>query len=410
MPEKPSIQYAPAPARSEQFNPLVLLPTYNNARTLRDIVERSLAQHLPVLVVNDGATDDTANILNSFADRILTITHPHNLGKAAALASGFARARELAFTHTITLDTDAQLDPEQIPEFLAAAKTNPRSLIIGVRPDNLKSCPFGSLWGRRISNLFVWMESGQRVRDSQCGFRVYPLDFAQICRARAARFGFETEIITRAGWLGCDLVEIPAASRYLPPAERISHFRPWKDSLRALAMHARLFARAIAPIPHPSYGDHRTTILRFREWLSPARLWHSLRDDGVGRAELATALAVGAFIANLPIYPLQTIAAIFVARRLHLHPIAVVAGSQISTPPVNVALIGAAVAVGHAILHGKWLGFTTIHMSQFPWRTLVGPLLADWLVGSLIVGLLTSIAMFAISLGILRLVPQRQAP
>jgi uncharacterized protein (DUF2062 family) len=396
---------SPAP-----FNPVVLMPSYNNAQTLRDVVERALAQKLPVIVVNDGATDDTAKILESFGDRVIVVTHDRNRGKAAALASGFARAREMSFTHAITLDTDGQLDPEQIPKYLAAARANPRKLVIGVRPEGLKNCPLGSRWGRRISNFLVWMESGVRVGDSQCGYRVYPLDFVRLSRCKAGHFGFETEIITRAGWVGCGIIEVPAISRYLPPDQRVSHFRPWKDSCRAVGMHVRLVARAMCPWPHPVWDEGaRTMAMRLRDWLSPSRLWHSLRDDGVGRAELATALAVGAFIANLPIYPLQTIVALFVARRLHLHPIAVVAGSQISTPPVNLALIGAGIAVGHAVLHGEWIGFGGIKMSQLEWKSIVGPLLADWAVGGVIVGVVIAIAIFAISMGVLRMVPQRQA-
>jgi hypothetical protein len=148
------------------------------------------------------------------------------------------------FTHAVTIDTDGQLDPEEIPLLLAAAERSPESLIVGRRDPKGPGYPRKSRIGRSISNAFVRLESGVRVSDSQCGYRVYPLGLIRAVDCGAGHYGFETEIITRAGWAGCRVEEVTVTCRYLAPAERVSHFRPFRDTVRGVLMHFHLSARA----------------------------------------------------------------------------------------------------------------------------------------------------------------------
>ena len=90
-------------------------------------MRRVRALDLPLIVVNDGSTDETAAVLAAMSqsDRsIMVLTHPHNRGKAAALATGFAAASQAGYTHAVTIDTDGQLDPEQIPSLLSLARSH----------------------------------------------------------------------------------------------------------------------------------------------------------------------------------------------------------------------------------------------------------------------------------------------
>jgi len=234
----------------------VLMPTYNNAGTLGEVFDRVAALDLSgiatvgIVVVNDGSTDQTAAVLEACAidspgvTRVV-VTHPSNHGKAAALHSGFAEARRLGATHAATIDTDLQHDPEDIPRLIEVSMKAPDALVIGARGDDLEGMPARSLVGRRLSNLGVRLASGVRVTDSQSGLRVYPLSLVENVRCRSGRYGFETEIITRAGWLGRPTIEVPITSRYLPLERRVSHFRPWVDSLRCIAMHARLLGGSL---------------------------------------------------------------------------------------------------------------------------------------------------------------------
>src|SRR4051794_20824523 len=104
------------------LRPVVVAPTFNNAGTLGDVVGRCVALGLPAIVVNDGSTDGTEDLLREMAgESVIVVTHARNRGKAAALQTGFAVACERGFTHAVTIDTDAQLDPEEIPALLEAA-------------------------------------------------------------------------------------------------------------------------------------------------------------------------------------------------------------------------------------------------------------------------------------------------
>ena len=153
------------------------------------------------------------------------------------------------------------------------------------------------------------MESGVRVGDSQCGMRVYPLELVASVRCGAGRFGFETEIITRAGWASRPIIETPVRCRYFPKDKAVSHFRPWVDSFRAVGMHARLLLRALLPFPRRQAWSHQSQPAskaaeprwrRIARWISPLGAWRELRADETGRTTAAAGLAVGAFIANLP--------------------------------------------------------------------------------------------------------------
>jgi uncharacterized protein (DUF2062 family) len=231
-------------------------------------------------------------------------------------------------------------------------------------------------------------------------------------RASAGRYGFETEIVTRAGWAGCEVVEVPVACRYLPPGERVSHLNPFLDTLRAVGMHARLLARALSPWPrHPRWperastggGEKRSFHRRLIDWLNPADAWRQVRRDRVSRESFAAGLAVGAFVGNLPTYGLHAFIGLYAARRLHLHPLAVVVGSHISTPPIGPVLNAAAIALGHLILHGGLPSAGDYSFRDIGFLGVLRRMALEWVIGSPIVGLLCAIAVFMLSTRMLRL-------
>ena len=406
-------------ATSVVFSPVVVAPTFNNARTLDGIVARIVRVGLPVIVVNDGSTDETREILQKIErdGAVGVVTHEVNRGKAAALHSGFVAAEARGFTHAITIDTDGQLDPQEIPLLLRAAEESPEALIVGARDDTRADYPARSRIGRRVSNLLVRLESGVRISDSQCGFRVYPLAFVRATRCRAGFYGFETEIVTRAGWAGCPVKEVVVKCRYLPAGQRVSHFRPWLDSFRAVGMHSRLLSRAMVPVEHRRCGEREESgsspsaptpasafswWRRVADWLSPARAWRELREDDAGPTETAAGLAMGAFIGNMPVYGLHTVLSLYAARRLHLHPLAVVAGSHVSTPPLGPVLVVAAIGLGHYLLHGSWLAVRELPDSMGAWLQLAGKLIVEWSIGGTLVGLGMAAAVFGVSTFLLR--------
>jgi uncharacterized protein (DUF2062 family) len=402
--------------------PVVVAPTYNNVGTVIGILGRISATGLPLIVVNDGSTDGSSEALHKWlaepeGSKTQIVVHSKNRGKATALQTGFKAAIDAGYTHAVTIDTDGQLDPEQIPDVLETANANPEALIVGCRDDRAADYPAKSRVGRRVSNTLVWIESGVRVGDSQCGLRVYPLELVKKVRCRAKYFGFETEIITRAGWAGCPVVGTPVRCRYLPPGERVSHFRPWRDSFRSVGMHARLILRALVPWPgYPRYLAPNTSrshakgsVRRIIEWLSPASAIRQLRQEEQGPVAIATAISLGVFIGTLPIYGVQSIVALYSARRLHLHPIAVLLGSQISLPPLSAILSMASIALGHSILHGQLPTLAEYNVSRLGFRAVFQPLMLDWSLGSLILGLVLAILIFCPTAALLRRVQRTNA-
>ena len=420
-------QPAPPPAAvpgvavaAKPFRPVVVAPTFNNAVPLPAVLAAVSALDLPVVVVDDGSTDATAALLAAWAGvdpgSRTVLTHARNRGKAAALHTAFGHAAAAGHTHAVTIDTDGQLSATDIAPLLDRARSRPAALVLGTRDVHTAGYPIRSRFGRWASNRLVWLEAGQHVTDSQCGLRVYPLGFATVARCAAERFGYETEIITRAAWAGVPVVQVPVSCRYFPAGQRVSHFRPLADSGRALAMHATLIAAACNPLPlrrpisrrsptgaAPAPG--RSIPRRALRWLNPVTAWRQARGGDADRTRFAAGFAAGVLIGTLPMYGFQTVASLFVARRFRLHPMSVMAGSNLAGPPVGVALIAAAIAVGHLLLHGDWPGRGTYDLSHGHLTAGLGPLLCEWVVGACVVGTaLAGLAFVTVDL-ILRALP-----
>ncbi len=239
----------------EPFRPVVVAPTYNHGGTLPALIRQVLALNLPIIVVNDGSTDQTQKALREAIDHhglceSFVLHHPTNRGKAAALRTGFGHAASQGFTHALTIDTDGQHHPSDIPAMLALAQAHPHALILGERGDDLPDYPRASLIGRRLANMTIRLSCGLRISDSQCGLRVYPLDLVNGVVCRTGRYAFESEILTRATWAGWKVIGTPITSSYAPRDRRISHFRNLRDSLAGVLLQLRLLLRSCLPMRH----------------------------------------------------------------------------------------------------------------------------------------------------------------
>ena len=154
----------------------VIIPTYNNAGTIADVVQRSLLQCSDVIVVCDGCTDNTLEILNGLKERPCIVELKKNSGKGAALKAGFRYALEKGFAYAITLDGDAQHYPEDIPVLLAANQKHPGALIVGERKGlDAADRSSGSKFANSFSNFWFALQTGRYLKDTQTGYRLYPL-------------------------------------------------------------------------------------------------------------------------------------------------------------------------------------------------------------------------------------------
>ena len=163
------------PTKMRQLKVCTVMPTYNNGGTLRDVVERVLAYCADVIVVNDGCTDHSAEVLASFGERITVVDYGCNRGKGYALKQGFEKAKAMGFDYALTIDSDGQHFPEDIPLFVEAMEQHPGAMIVGSRNLKQDNMPGQNTFANKFSNFWFKIQTGLNLPDTQTGYRLYPL-------------------------------------------------------------------------------------------------------------------------------------------------------------------------------------------------------------------------------------------
>jgi len=220
-----------------------LVPAYQAAATVGDVVRGTARVVTPVLVVDDGSTDDTAAVAERAGARVARQTP--NAGKGAALVHGFRLLAADCCTHALTLDADGQHLPDEIPVLLATSAAHPGAIVVGVRKKAGHEIRTIARFGNWFADRIMTALAGRPLPDTQSGFRVYPLAETLALGAVGSRYDFETEILFRAARRGVEVVGVPVRVYYPPVAERVSHFRPWLDTLRII----RTVVRVLLPGP-----------------------------------------------------------------------------------------------------------------------------------------------------------------
>lgn len=304
----------------------ILIPSYNNGKTVEAVLREVLLLGLPVIVVNDGSTDNTSDILERI-DGIVVLTHVVNRGKGVALQTGFNYAHDCGFDYAITLDSDGQHDPSNIMSLYAEVKdvTHP-VLVMGSRNMQAEGIPKKSSFGNSFSNFWFHLETGIKLSDTQTGFRAYPI--ASIVKKKwfTNRFEHEIELIVRLAWAGVEVKEVPVAVYY--PEDRVSHFRPFNDFARISVLNTVLvFLTAVYYLPK-----------RLMSISELKRIARSLRNEVVmhkdNPVQLAKSIGVGLFFGIFPIWGFQMLVAFYSAKVFKLNSIIVLAVSNVSLPPL----------------------------------------------------------------------------
>lgn len=229
-----------------------LIPVYNHGAKVGGVIALLREQGLDVLLVDDGSDAATASVLDALACEpgITLLRLEQNQGKGGAMLAGLRAAQAAGFTHALQIDADGQHDARDAARFVVAAQQAPEALVCGC-PVYDASVPKGRLYGRYATHVWVWINTlGFALRDSMCGFRVYPL--APTCRLIGEeriglRMDFDTEIAVRLMWRGLKVVNLPTRVHY--PLDGLSHFDVWRDNVRISAMHARLFFGMLVRLP-----------------------------------------------------------------------------------------------------------------------------------------------------------------
>ena len=306
----------------------VIVPTYNNDGTLTTVIDQLLDYTDDLLVIDDGATDNTPTILASFRDKITIITHEQNQGKGKALRNGFAAALEKGYHYAITIDSDGQHFASDLPAFLDAIEQSPDSLIIGARNMAQENVPGKSSFGNKFSNFWFWVETGNTLKDTQSGYRLYPIKQMRGLRFTTSKFEFEIEVIVKAAWKGIKVFNIPIKVHYEPGKKRISHFRPFQDFTRISILNTFLVTLAfLYYLP-----------LRFIKSLTKENIRTFIRAHFFDKSEppikKSLSIGFGVFMGIFPIWGYQMLVGVALAHLLKLNKALVLVASNISIPPL----------------------------------------------------------------------------
>ncbi|WP_417602778.1 DUF2062 domain-containing protein [Owenweeksia hongkongensis] len=318
---------------------LVVMPTYNNAKTLARTIDGILAVAPKLLVINDGSTDNTAEILKSYEGRIELISFEKNKGKGVALRAGFKYTVEHNYNYALTIDSDGQHYPEDIHLFVDKVITYPNALIMGARGMKEGGAPGKSSFGNKFSNFWYYVETGIRLPDTQTGFRCYPSEGLKKIKLFTTKFELEIEAIVKLAWKGTPVHSVPIRVKY-DPNERVSHFRPFKDFTRISILNTYL------------------VLLTFL-WYLPKRLLkknifelivREVKRSDEKPLKKSLAIGFGIFFGIIPIWGFQLLVGIPFAIFTKLNKVLFIAAANISIPPFIPFIIYGSYKMGELIL------------------------------------------------------------
>ncbi|MBK1895074.1 DUF2062 domain-containing protein [Chryseobacterium paridis] len=355
----------------------VLIPTYNNEKTLNRVIDGVLEYTQNIVVVNDGSTDSTTQILNSYP-QISIITLPENKGKGNGLKIGFRKAKELGYHYAITIDSDGQHYPNDIPVFVDALLQEKEDvLLIGNRNMSQDGIPKKSSFGNRFSNFWFWFETGIKLEDTQSGYRLYPL--LRIPKKYfTPKFEFEIEIIVRSAWKHIPVKNVPIKVLY-DPAERVSHFRPFKDFTRISILNTILVTITLL------YIIPRNFINNFRKKSFKRFIKEDVLESAGTNRIKAFSVALGVFIGLSPFWGFQTLLVISLSVLFKLNKVLAFVASNISLPPFIPFIIAASLFIGAPFVHGE----SNIINQELNFELVKNNLL-QYIIGSLILATSTS--------------------
>lgn len=320
----------------------VIIPTYNNAKTLKRVIEGVLNYTNHVFIINDGSTDATLQILQNY-QQLHVIHLAENKGKGNALQTGFKVAIKHGFDYALTIDSDGQHYPDDIPVFLEELnKTSEPLLLIGSRNMTHESVPKKSSFGNRFSNFWFWFETGIKLSDTQSGYRLYPLKKIPK-RFFTSKFEFEIEVIVRTAWKNVTVKNVPIRVLY-DPSERVSHFRPFRDFTRISVLNTVLVVITLL------YIKPRNLFKKFKKKSFKQFIKEDVLQTTDSKEVKALSIALGVFIGIVPVWGFQTFLSIFLATVFKWNKSLSFLGSNISIPPLIPFIVLGSLKIGSFII------------------------------------------------------------
>lgn len=370
---------------------VVLIPTYNNAGTLAQVISDVKEYASDVIVVNDGSTDNTAEILTAIED-IRIISYAENRGKGYALKLGLSKAYEWGYRYAITIDSDGQHYADDIAVFVERIEQSPDTLLIGARNLTADNMPSKNSFANKFSNFWFKIETGQSLSDTQSGYRLYPLEKLQNIHLITRRYEFEVEIIVRAAWRGVKVENVPIKVYYAPDDKRVSHFRPLRDFTRISLLNSVLVLYALL-VYYP---------WRFVRSLTPDNIHHfidkHITHSSDSNAKMAAAMGLGVFCGIVPLWGYQMILAGVVAHLLRLNKVVAIVFSNVSIPPMIPFILYGSMVAGSITL-----GMDNIFSLDDISFESIGLSLTQYIVGSCTLAMVAGVVVWLVAFTVMTL-------
>lgn len=335
----------------EELHVCIIIPTYNNALTLGAVISDISAYTSHIIVVNDGSTDSSSQIIQSFPF-VQELGYRKNKGKGCALRMGFAYAAEKGYQFAITIDSDGQHFAKDLPGFIHKLEEVGEAIIIGSRNMDQDDVPGKSSFGNRFSNFWFRLETGISLPDTQSGYRLYPLAPLKKRSFFTSKYEFEIEVLVRLAWDGLKIESIPVSVYYPPKEERVSHFRPFADFTRISLLNSILVLITFLYIKPRNFFRSLFDREKGREYFNTYLLQNNLPDH-----TKAISVGFGVFMGIVPIWGFQLIVAIFLSIIFKLNKALVILAAHVSIIPMIPLIIYLSYRVG-----AYWMGANAMHL------------------------------------------------
>lgn len=370
----------------------VLIPTYNNAGTLGAVLRDVLAYTSHVIVVNDGATDHTAEVLAEFP-QVKLVSYQPNRGKGIALRRGFQFATESGYDYAITIDADGQHFASDLPVFFDKVREKPRAILIGARNLQQENMPGKNTFANKFSNFWFYVETGLKGPDTQSGYRLYPLHAMKKMWFICTKYEFEIEVLVKSAWRGIKIEWVPVQVYYPPAEERVSHFRPFRDFSRISVLNTVLVTIAFLYI-------HPRNFIRFI--FSKGGLKQLVREQLLtpeeSNATKALSIGFGVFMGIVPIWGFQMIVALVLAALMRLNKALVIIAANISIPPMIPVIVYLSFVTGRLYVKedATWVLLSKDLTVDAMWQNLF-----QYITGSITLAIAAGVLAWGISYGLL---------
>jgi glycosyltransferase involved in cell wall biosynthesis len=307
----------------------IIIPTYNNEKTLRRVVIEvmTIVPKESIIIVNDGSTDSTSEILNEFKNILHILKNEQNKGKGYSLRKGFKKAIELGFENAITIDSDGQHYPEDIQLIIDKGFENKGAVIMGSRNMQQDGVPQKSSFGNKFSNFWFKIETWITLPDTQTGFRLYPIEPLRKMHLFTNKFELEIEVIVRLAWKNIKFIPVQIRVKY-DPNERVSHFRPARDFFRISVLNSILVICALIYYYPKKILSIETLKLIRHEAIKPEET----------NLKKAFSIGFGLFMGIIPLWGFQLLIGIPLAVLFRMNKVLFIAAANISIPRDNFLL------------------------------------------------------------------------